>query len=230
MDTSAATGPGVPPIVLFVEDDPDTLDMYATYFELSGVWVAKSTSPGDALGSILELLPDLVVTDMGFAGLQSGVELVTSLKTSEQTRDIPVIILSGGQTEQIPAPAREAADLCLIKPVLPDALLADVHRLIAGSTALRERSARARSASDELAGRSAALLERSNRLSEAETAATGSPARALNARPCPDCSEPLEWIERGAVAGAEYDYYRWCRRGCGLYCFDRAAETWVKLV
>jgi len=230
MDTSAAVGPGVPPIVLFVEDDPDTLDMYATYFELSGVWVAKSTSPGGALGSILELLPDLVVTDLGFAGRQSGVELVTTLKTSEQTRDIPVIILSGGQTEQIPAPAREAADLCLVKPVLPDALLADVQRLIDGSRTQREQSARARTTPDELAGRSAALLERSNRLAEIVAAGGGNGTAQRNGRPCPDCQETLVWIERGAVGGTEYDYYRPCARGCGLYCFDRAADIWVKLV
>ena len=52
-------------------------------------------------------------------------------------------------------------------------------------------------------------------------------------RPCPSCGTRLEWLEPGTVAGVEYDYYRWCEHGCGLYCYQRSAPAgrrWVKLV
>jgi hypothetical protein len=48
-------------------------------------------------------------------------------------------------------------------------------------------------------------------------------------RPCPGCGTPLEWVEQGSIAGVAYDYYRWCLKSCGLYCFDRSRAAWVKL-
>lgn len=51
----------------------------------------------------------------------------------------------------------------------------------------------------------------------------------LTARGCPSCAQPLQFVETGRIAGSEYDYYHWCDRGCGLYCFDRGGRRWVKL-
>ena len=48
-------------------------------------------------------------------------------------------------------------------------------------------------------------------------------------RACPKCGSALEWLERGTISGVEYDYYRWCLKGCGLYCYDRRAGDWIKL-
>jgi len=209
--------PGAPSIVLFVDDDSDTLDMYAAYFEMSGLWVAKSTTPADALSRVAELRPDLVVTDMGFAGRQAGIDFVSRLKTDDDTRGIPIIVLTGRGLEQVPAVTRSQADLCLVKPVLPDALLMDVQRLIALSHTLRDRCARARESAAAKGGVAEAPTPRRARAEQRD-------------RPCPGCQGTLEWIERGRVAGADYDYYRWCAQGCGLYCFDCAAGKWVRLV
>lgn len=48
-------------------------------------------------------------------------------------------------------------------------------------------------------------------------------------RTCPVCAWPLVWAERGSLGGVEYDYYRWCVNGCGLYCLDLSRDQWVKL-
>jgi hypothetical protein len=48
-------------------------------------------------------------------------------------------------------------------------------------------------------------------------------------RSCPRCHHTLDWIETGELDGALFDYYRWCARGCGLYCFDRGADSFVRL-
>jgi hypothetical protein len=50
-----------------------------------------------------------------------------------------------------------------------------------------------------------------------------------NARGCPNCGVTLEWTERGVLAGVEYDYYKWCPNGCGLFCYDRHARHFLKL-
>jgi CheY-like chemotaxis protein len=131
MDTHPGSASSdVPPVVLFVDDDHDTLDMYSTYFELSGMGVARTRTPADALRRIAELRPDLIVTDLGFDGRESGSAFVHTLKTGPETRDIPLILLSGRAAEHVPAATIREADLCLVKPVLPDALLTDVQRLI----------------------------------------------------------------------------------------------------
>jgi hypothetical protein len=48
-------------------------------------------------------------------------------------------------------------------------------------------------------------------------------------RTCPGCGTPLEWIEEGTIGLRTYEYYRWCLKGCGLYCFDRHGAAWIKL-
>jgi len=212
--------PEIPPIVLMVDDDRDTLELYSAYFESSGLWVATSSAPGEALEAVQELRPDAIVTDVGFQGKPLGIELIHALKSTENTKGIPVIVLSGSPAAQLPEPTRAEADLCLLKPVLPDNLLRDVRRLIAGSHQLRERSDRARAKTAELVSRSERLINRGAQIVERMSAPV---------RTCPECATPLEWIEQGKIGGVTYDYYRWCRSGCGLYCYDRDAAHWVKL-
>ena len=218
-DTSSANA-GFPPIVLLVEDDRDTLEMYSTFFELSGVWMAQSTAPREALGSVTELRPDLIITDLGFNGSPAGADLVHTLKSRAETRDIPVIVLSGRSTEDIPPATREEAELCLVKPVLPDVLLGHARELIERSRTLRDRSDAVLTKSARLRDRSSALIAR------AKPQTAGS---APEPRVCPQCSTPLVWLERQRLEGIEYDYYRPCPTGCGLYCFDSAAARWVTL-
>ena len=134
MDSQTATAaPAVAPTVLLVEDDRDTLDMYSTFFEMSGMAVSTSTSPADALEAIGRRRPDAVVTDLGFTGVDAGSAFVHALKSHAGTQPIPVIVLSGRSIDQVSAATLAEADLCLVKPVLPDALLANVQRLIADS-------------------------------------------------------------------------------------------------
>jgi hypothetical protein len=42
-DLNIASIEAIPPIVLLVDDDRDTLDMYSTHFEREGLWVASAT-------------------------------------------------------------------------------------------------------------------------------------------------------------------------------------------
>lgn len=212
--------PELPPIVLFVDDDPDTLAMYSTYFEASGVWVATSTAPAEAVDAIAHLKPDCVVTDIGFRGVPAGLDLVHTLKSREDTCRIPIVVLSGRSIVDVPEATRREADICLEKPVLPDELLLQVRNQL-------KQSVRLRSGSDDVRARTASL-----------TAAAGQAMRRAGdlaervesrRRPCPGCGSRLDWIERGRLGGADYDYYRWCLAGCGLYCYDRNTLRWIKL-
>jgi hypothetical protein len=46
---------------------------------------------------------------------------------------------------------------------------------------------------------------------------------------CPGCGQLLDWIERNRIEQRELDYYHRCLRGCGLYCYDLTARSWIKL-
>lgn len=112
------------------------------------------------------------------------------------------------------------ADVLLIKPVMPEVLLLRVRELIARSRELRHRSGAACQKGHQLSERSTQLRERA--LATADCV-------DVKGRRCPGCQRMLEWIERGTIDGIEYDYYRWCGQGCGLYCFNRRARCWLKL-
>jgi DNA-binding response OmpR family regulator len=209
--------PSVPPIVLLVDDDRDTLEMYHAYFESSGLWVSTCMIASEALDAVDELQPDIVVTDVGFAGRPDGANLVHTLKNADATRDIPIIVLTGRDRDYLPAGLLDTADLCLVKPVLPDTLLAQVRALLHRSRDLRRRGTTARGKAATLRRKSRSLLGR-KQVGDDPVAAS-----------CPECRQPLDWIETGSLDGVGHDYFRRCTSGCGLYCYNRADGSWIKL-
>ena len=211
----------LPPIVLLLDDERDILEMYSAHFEAEGVWVATAASAREGMVAVEELRPDLVVTDIGFGAETSGATFAQALKERPETSGIPLIVLTGLATEDMPTSVRKDADLFLRKPVAPQALLLNVRRLLESSHVLRARSERVRARVAPLMQRSADLLGR------AKTSVTPVPHHEAR---CPQCCEPLSWVERGRVDAREFDYYHWCERGCGLYCFDIAARKWIRLV
>jgi len=210
----------LPSIILLVEDDPDTRDMYSVYSETQGLWVAGATNPAEAIQAVDELKPDLIVTDLGFDGQPLGLEFVDVLRRHDATAAVPVILLTGRSPDAVPAETRAQADLCLVKPVLPADLAKQVQALLSKARTIRARNESALGKARDLRERSNTLIARSHEIT----------ARVnLTARSCPVCAQPLQWIESGSINRRDYDYYHWCSGGCGLYCFDRDARRWVKL-
>jgi two-component system cell cycle response regulator DivK len=116
----------VSPLVLLVEDDRDTREMYRTYLTYSGVRVAEAPNAFQALERAHEQRPDIVVTDIAMPGMD-GLELSRKLREEPPTRDVPIIALSG----QASSRAREAGfDVVLEKPCMPDALLSAIQQVL----------------------------------------------------------------------------------------------------
>jgi two-component system, OmpR family, response regulator ResD len=108
-----------PPLVLLVEDDRDTREMYSSYLSYSGLTVNEASTGRRALESAAKQCPDVVVTDIAMPEMD-GLELSRRLRAHAPTRDVPIIAVSGQASER----AREAgADVVLDKPCEPDKLL-----------------------------------------------------------------------------------------------------------
>jgi DNA-binding response OmpR family regulator len=210
-----------PPIILLVEDDADTRDLYRTAFELEGFWMAEAPSADEAFEYAQDVMPDAILTDIGLAGDGSGIDFVRRLKALPKMSRIPVLAVTGRDPSRWPEHAGLFSDI-LIKPVLPDVLISRIHDLLHHSAALRLRSAQARARTPELMAKSAALLEKSRRLTAGGAVSVP--------RACPTCGEELRWAERRVTLGVVFDYYHPCARGCGLFCYDHGGRNFVALI
>ncbi len=107
------------PLVLLVEDDRDTREMYTEYLTYSGLRVTEASTGRRALERAREQTPDVVVTDIAMPEMD-GLELSRRLRASPPTRDVPIIAVSGNATPR----ARDAGcDVVVEKPCTPDRLL-----------------------------------------------------------------------------------------------------------
>jgi DNA-binding response OmpR family regulator len=79
--------------VLFVEDDPSLAEMYRTKLELDGYLVDIARDGEEALARLSAELPDLVFMDIRLPKID-GIRVLEELRERDQTRHLPVVILS----------------------------------------------------------------------------------------------------------------------------------------
>ncbi len=131
------------PLVLVVEDYQDAREMYAAYLQFSGFEVAEATNGVEAIEKALSLLPDIVLMDLALPRMD-GWEATRRLKNDDRTKNIPVVALTGHALAGHAEGARQAGcDAFVTKPCLPDALVAEIKRLLDRQPASADRSSRA---------------------------------------------------------------------------------------
>lgn len=111
--------------VLIVEDNADTAEMLkdalSDQFE---VIIALDGNAGHALAA--KERPQLVLLDLGLPGM-SGVEVCRALRSSDSTRHIPIIIVTGSiDNEQCEQAFLAGADDCIFKPYHTKELMARI--------------------------------------------------------------------------------------------------------
>jgi CheY-like chemotaxis protein len=118
------------PLVLVVEDYQDAREMYAAYLQFSGYRVAEATNGIEAIEQANELMPDIILMDLALPKMD-GWEATRRLKLSEKTRHIPIVALTGHALAGHAEGARQAGcDSFVTKPCLPDALVAEIKRML----------------------------------------------------------------------------------------------------
>lgn len=118
-------------LVLVVEDYQDAREMYAAYLQFSGYRVAEATNGVEAVEKTLELMPDIILMDLALPKMD-GWEATRRLKSDERTKHIPIVALTGHALASHAEDARQAGcDSFVTKPCLPDALVAEIQRILA---------------------------------------------------------------------------------------------------
>jgi two-component system cell cycle response regulator DivK len=119
------------PIRILVGDDfHDNREMYAAYLRFSGFIVVEAVTGMEAIEMALATTPNLIVMDLSLPGMD-GWEATRRLKIDPKTKHIPIVVVSGHALEGSVRAAKVAGcDAFLRKPCLPQALLAEVKKLL----------------------------------------------------------------------------------------------------
>ena len=117
--------------ILLVDDDPALRTLLRTTFELADVEVDEAESAQAARRKIRARRPNVIVLDINMPQT-TGIEFCAELKGSQQTKDIPVILLTGSNGGTGAAAKRVGADAFVQKPFSPLELLAVAERLAGG--------------------------------------------------------------------------------------------------
>lgn len=86
------------PTVLLVEDEPAQREVLAYNLEAEGFRVSKAANGEEALLLVEEDAPDLIVLDWMLPSV-SGIEVCRRVKSRNETRNIPIIMLSARSEE-----------------------------------------------------------------------------------------------------------------------------------
>ena len=117
-------------VVLVADDERDILDLVAFRLERSGYEVVKATDGEEALRLAVEHRPDLAVLDVMMPKL-SGYDVTREIRSREETRAIPVILLTArAQEADITRGFEAGADDYMKKPFSPQELRARVQAIL----------------------------------------------------------------------------------------------------
>jgi chemosensory pili system protein ChpA (sensor histidine kinase/response regulator) len=130
----APPGPATERAILLVEDDPLIREIFAKVLERAGYRVAVARDGLQALHSLWQHSPDLIVLDLCLPVLP-GLEVLQRLAQEECDHRPPVIAITARPEQEVAQRARECgAAACLHKPFRPRTLLELVRRLLGTPT------------------------------------------------------------------------------------------------
>lgn len=86
------------PLILIIDDDIDLLrelkDVLDSHYN-----VVITSDPSEALATARKLRPDLIITDLRMQPM-SGLQLIDILQNSRDTKDIPILVMTGYHDEK----------------------------------------------------------------------------------------------------------------------------------
>jgi DNA-binding response OmpR family regulator len=119
------------PLVLIVDDDEDSCEMYVNALGLMGFQAITEQTGERGFERACDLQPDAVVADVTLPGI-SGLELISRLRKNDRTREAAIIVLTGRAFDVDEHQAATAGcDRFLVKLCLPDELAFEIRSALA---------------------------------------------------------------------------------------------------
>jgi two-component system, OmpR family, phosphate regulon response regulator PhoB len=120
----------MPTHILVVDDEPDISALVAYHLARESYRVRTAADGGEAIRSIEVEPPDLIVLDLMLPGM-SGLEVLKEVRRRDETRNIPVILLTAKRAEEDRiAGLKLGADDYLPKPFSPQELVLRVGAIL----------------------------------------------------------------------------------------------------
>jgi two-component system sensor histidine kinase/response regulator len=136
--------------VLVMEDDTAIRATLVDILELNGYGVIQATNGPDGVAMAQRHHPDVILTDISMPGL-NGFEVIQTLHADEQTRSIPIIIVSASVE---PEKMRQGMDLgaedFIVKPFTEDQVLRSIRARLEKKALLDELDAFAHTVAHDL--------------------------------------------------------------------------------
>ncbi|ETF03161.1 chemotaxis protein CheY [Advenella kashmirensis W13003] len=116
--------------ILVVEDEPAIQELISVNLSFAGHKVLRALDAEQAKVLINAELPDLILLDWMLPG-STGLALARNLRSSERTRDIPIIMLTAKSSEADKVEGLESgADDYITKPFSPKELMARIKAVL----------------------------------------------------------------------------------------------------
>ncbi len=123
--------------ILIIDDDPDITEAMTVVLAHKGYEIDSAADSSEGMERLQANRPDLIVLDVMMRTSQEGFDLARKLKTSEEYKEIPILMLTAVKDKtglDFKTTAGDDAWLpveeFLDKPVKPDVLLEKVASLI----------------------------------------------------------------------------------------------------
>ncbi len=114
--------------ILLAEDEPHIARLIVFKLEREGYEVTWTKDGGEALESIKNNIPDLVLLDV-MMPVMDGFDVLKKVKEDERLWKIPVIMLTAkGQIKDVERGFDLGSDDYIVKPFRPDELVARIRR------------------------------------------------------------------------------------------------------
>jgi len=106
--------------VMVIDDDKEFLDEMIETLSLTGYDPASVSESIDAVRKVIQAKPDIILLDLKM-DKKSGFELASELMAKPDTKDIPIIAITGVFTHQEHRLLMKICNIknCLIKPINP---------------------------------------------------------------------------------------------------------------
>jgi len=198
------------PRILIAEPDHDTRLLYRDLFQSVGFDVVDAIDGREAMVNALSVRPSVVITELRLP-VFDGFALCDVLRRDSLTKTVPIVVVTAeSRAAELDRAHTTGADVVLLKPVTPEALLRDIDRLLEEPGPPR--------GSSEASTRSASGRTLKNSFDRVTTTA---PPRQPPDLWCPSCDRLLNY-QRSFVGGvSEHQSEQWdeyeCPGNCGLF-------------